>query len=166
MTIREKSHRLQKTVYQGEISVSFTLCIKDRFPLFNNASIVNIFENFLRSEVERFFCVIPVYCFMPDHQHLIISGINSGSNMLNVIKSYKQKTGYWLSQNQINADWQKGFFDHIIRKDEGLINVARYILNNPVRNGLVENWQDYPYQGAIGCELSDLLESMVKNSAG
>jgi putative transposase len=161
MPIREKPHRLQPMTYKGEISLSFTLCIQDRFPLFKKASIVNIFENILRSEVERFFCNIPVYCYMPDHQHLIVSGIDSEADTLSLIRRYKQKTGYWLSQQHINYGWQKGFFDHIIRKVEGLIDAAKYILDNPVRKGIVEHWQDYPFKGAVGCQLEDILESMI-----
>jgi putative transposase len=161
MTIREKRHRLEKDDYRGEISVSFTLCIKDRFQLFQNASIVNIFENILRFEAERAFCIIPVYCYMPDHQHLIVSGRNSGSDTFKFIKAYKQKTGYWLSNNQINAGWQKDFFDHIIRKEQSLVNVARYILDNPVRKGLVANWQDYPFKGSIGYDLDEILQSLT-----
>jgi REP element-mobilizing transposase RayT len=98
---------------------------------------------------------------MPDHQHLIVSGTDPESDTFRFIKAYKQKTGYWLAKNKINSCWQKDFFDHIIRKDEGLVNVARYILDNPVRKDLVANWQDYPFKGAIGCELRDLLEIMA-----
>jgi len=152
---------VQKNVYQGEISVSFTLCINDRVQLFNNSSIVHIFENILKSEVERSSCIVPVYCYMPDHQRLIVSGISSEADTIGLIKKYKQKTGYWLIHNQFNARWQKDFFDHIIRKDEGLINVARYIVDNPVRKGLVENWQEFPFKGVIGCELSDIIEGMA-----
>ncbi len=103
----------------------------------------------------------PCILLHADHQHLIVSGTNSEADTLKLIKAYKQKTGYWLAKNRIIACWQKDFFDHIIRKEEGLINIAKYILNNPVRAGLVEYWQDYPFNGAIGCELSDLLESMA-----
>lgn len=98
---------------------------------------------------------------MPDHQHLIVTGTNSNSGILYFIKQDKQKTGHWLSQNQSSARWQKDFFDHIIRKDEGLVNIARYILDNPVRKGLVANWRDYPYKGSIGCELDSILQAMV-----
>ncbi len=98
---------------------------------------------------------------MPDHQHLIVTGTNPEADILKFIKAYKQKTGYWLVKSQINSAWQKGFFDHIIRKEEGLLNVAKYILDNPVRKSLIENWQDYPFKGAIGCQLEDLIESMI-----
>ena len=29
--------------------------------------------------------------------------------------------------------WQKGFYDHVIRNDEDLTNVRRYIRNNPLK---------------------------------
>jgi len=161
MCIREKQHRLQESNYRGEISVSFTLCIKDRFPLFKNASIVNIFENILRSEAARFLCIIPVYCYMPDHQHLIVSGINSKADTLNLIRRYQQGTGYWLARQDVDTGWQKDFFDHIIRKEESLVDIAKYILNNPVRKGLVSDWQDYPFKGSIGCELDYILQAMA-----
>jgi len=32
-----------------------------------------------------------------------------------------------------------------LRKDEDLLKVAEYIVYNPVRKGLVEDWRDYPF---------------------
>ncbi|MGO9620210.1 MAG: REP-associated tyrosine transposase [Desulfobaccales bacterium] len=161
MIIREKQHRLRERNYQGEVSVSFTLCITDRVQLFKSIYAVTVFINILKSQVEESSCIIPVYYFMPDHQHLIVTGTDSNSGVLDFIKAYKQKTGYWLSQNLSSASWQKDFFDHIIRKDEGLVNIARYILDNPVRKGLVANWQKYPFKGAMSCELDYILQAMV-----
>ena len=45
--------------------------------------------------------------------------------------------------------WQKGFHDHAIRKDEDIKAVARYIIANPLRAGLVENIGDYPFWDAV-----------------
>ena len=42
--------------------------------------------------------------------------------------------------------WQRGFYDRsLARTDETLTDVARYILDNPVREGLVQRAQDWPY---------------------
>jgi REP element-mobilizing transposase RayT len=60
MSIREKQPRLQEKNYQGEISVYFTLCIKDRLQLFKSASAVNVFINVLKSQAEKSSCIIPV----------------------------------------------------------------------------------------------------------
>jgi len=45
--------------------------------------------------------------------------------------------------------WQRYFYDHVLRNEEDLKNVALYVLENPVRKGMVENWQDYPYCGIV-----------------
>jgi putative transposase len=135
MSIREKAHRLQRDCYQGQVAVALTLCIKDRKPLFVDSSLVNIFTGLLRNTAEKFYCLIPAYCFMPDHVHIIAMGTQGESNLLKFINSYKQKTGFWLSKNKPAVSWQKDFYDHIIRKAEGLPETIRYILDNPVRQG-------------------------------
>jgi putative transposase len=160
MLVKEKKHRLLKTAYQGEVSVAFTLCVQDRQNIFLNSSIIAQFADILKSLVDRSPCIIPVYCFMPDHQHLIVTGTSLQADVLNFIKMYKQKTGYWLSRN-LSAKWQKDFYDHVIRKEENLISIARYILDNPVRKGLVAHWDDYPFKGSVGCDLENILQSMT-----
>ncbi len=40
--------------------------------------------------------------------------------------------------------WQHESFDHLVRDEREFYNVIRYILNNPVKAGLVKNWFDYP----------------------
>jgi REP element-mobilizing transposase RayT len=161
MSIREKPHRLPPDSYQGRLCVSFTLCVKDRLPLFQEPIIVNIFTEILRKAAEKSHCFVPVYCFMPDHLHIIVSSNRDDANILKFVNYFKQKTGFWMSQNKIGVSWQKDFFDHIMRKDESLPDVIRYILDNPVRKGLVEDWRDYPFKGAIGCDLDDVLDGLI-----
>jgi hypothetical protein len=45
--------------------------------------------------------------------------------------------------------WQDGFHDHGIRREEDLRKVARYIVGNPLRAGLVDNILNYPYWDAV-----------------
>ena len=40
--------------------------------------------------------------------------------------------------------WQHESYDHLVRNEEEFRNIIWYILNNPVKAGLVENWMDYP----------------------
>jgi REP element-mobilizing transposase RayT len=74
---------------------------------------------------------------MPDHLHIVVAGTQDDVNLVKFINDYKQKTGFWLSQNQPGVSWQKDFYDHILRKDESLPAVIQYILDNPRRKGLV-----------------------------
>ncbi len=53
--------------------------------------------------------------------------------------------------------WQKDFYDHVIREDDDLAVHVRYVLDNPCRKGLVNDWEEYPFKGSIGCELEDVL---------
>ena len=45
--------------------------------------------------------------------------------------------------------WQPGFFDHLLRHDESYSEKWLYVRENPIRNGLVEKWEDWPYRGEI-----------------
>jgi len=45
--------------------------------------------------------------------------------------------------------WQPGFFDHILRNDESYSQKWQYVYENPVRTGLVESPDQWPYQGEI-----------------
>ena len=64
------------------------------------------------------------------------------------MKSFKQRSGFWLSQKHPQVHWQKDYFDHILRDSEDVEQHIRYILNNPVRKERVESWKDYPFKGS------------------
>ncbi len=170
MVVRERRHRLPKESYRGDISVAFTLCMKNKvasdrhvtsgFRL-SEPQIVDIFTEILGSIVDKENCIVPVYCFMPDHQHLIITGTQGDSDIWKVMVSYKQKTGFWMSKNKPEIRWQKDFYDHVIRTKEDVATQVRYILDNPVRKGFVCSWEEYPFKGAIGCRLEDILSGIM-----
>lgn len=161
MIVREKKHRLHRELYIGQRQVSFTLCLGRRDPIFVRSEVVECFHDILVSSVEQQDCMSPVYCFMPDHQHLIISGSKDNSDIWKVVVSYKQKTGYWMSKNFPQHKWQKDFYDHIIREHESLSRQVKYILNNPVRKGIVSEWSEYRFKGSIGCKLEDVLNGII-----
>ncbi len=98
---------------------------------------------------------------MPDHLHLLIQGTSDESDVWKAVVSFKQRTGFWLATNRPAIRWQKDFYDHVIRTNEKLAVQARYLLDNPVRKGLARSWEDYPYKGAIGYALDDVLNGII-----
>lgn len=50
-----------------------------------------------------------------------------------------QKSSYLIK------NWQHESFDRVIRDAEELESTIRYVLNNPVKAGLVDEWQDWPF---------------------
>jgi putative transposase len=161
MAIIERRHRLPRDCYKGKITAAFTLCLKENVKIFGNHEIVTKFVQILSMIEEKNDCIVLVYCFMPDHQHVILNGKSDDSDLWKAIVSYKQNTGFWFSKNEPTCRWQKDFYDHIIRKDENLKTQIKYLLDNPVRKGLVAYWQDYPFKGSIGCELEDVVNGII-----
>lgn len=53
--------------------------------------------------------------------------------------------------------WQRSGFDHVIRADEDLRVIIEYLLNNPVRKGMVEKAEDYPYSRCFDVEIRKYL---------
>ena len=45
--------------------------------------------------------------------------------------------------------WQKDFFDRQLRSGESYHQKWLYIVENPVKPGLVARWEDWPYQGEL-----------------
>jgi len=87
------------------------------------------------------------YCLMPDHLHLLVTP-EGGANLSAVLGQYesfvtRSAWGYGI----VGTLWHRSFYDHILRKQEAAAEVVAYILNNPVRAGLVERWEDWPWCG-------------------
>ena len=82
---------------------------------------------------------------MPDHFHLLVIGKDDKSNLKKFLSLFKQKSGYWFKKNYNKNLWHISYYDHILRKEESIENVASYILENPVRKGLVSDFREYPF---------------------
>lgn len=146
--IREKKHRLWDEVYTGEQVVAFTGNVKNRDPLFENPLAFKKIEQLLLESLHKHRCDAYVYLFMPDHFHLILTGKDSEANIKRCIDSFKQRSGYWLYKNLPQIKWQKDYYDHVLRSNEDLVAQVKYILNNPVRGGLVDSWKQYQLRGS------------------
>jgi putative transposase len=68
---------------------------------------------------------------------------------MQLFKGYTSREINRLSGFPQTKLWQRGFHDHAIRKDEDIKRIARYIVANPLRAGLVEKIEDYPLWDAI-----------------
>jgi putative transposase len=155
--ISESKHRLPVDCYKGRVRATFMLCVKERRQLFITKTLVDRFLAILKNTEEKYECINWVYLFMPDHLHLIIEGKSDRSDLWKMIVSFKQKTGFWLSQNAPEIQWQKDFYDHIHRTEDDLKKQIRYILENPLRKKLVSDWQIYPFKGSLDFNLDEII---------
>lgn len=84
------------------------------------------------------------FCLMPDHLHWLMRLAPSG-DLSCVVGRFKGRSARAVPMLR----WQRGFHDHAVRHDEELPQVARYIVANPVRAGLVQRVGEYPYWDAV-----------------
>lgn len=150
-----RPQRLPVDRYRGERTVVYHLCVQDRFHLFADMRIVEAAIGYLEEATHSHGCVVPVYCFMPNHVHLMIKGLADDSCSLSAVSAFKHRTGMWFQRQHLNGRWQRDFYDHVLRMGDDWHHQARYIAMNPVRAGLIEEWSEYPGTGAIGCDLLD-----------
>ncbi len=83
------------------------------------------------------------FVVMPDHLHWLLE--LGEARLCDLVGAVKSVTAHRLGQ----PVWQDGFFDHALRRDEDLRVVARYIVANPIRAGLVRELGSYPHWDAI-----------------
>lgn len=136
-----------------------TICTADKQPYFADPKISKIvideLEHRRTNQEIKLFC----YCIMPDHLHLLISlnenyirkeGAFGERTLQDWVSAFKRYTSRISGQVcDIKPLWQQNFYDHVIRKDESLLEICSYILNNPVRKGMVSNWEEYPYSRMV-----------------
>ncbi len=109
----------------------------------------------IQQVASQFRFAIIAYCFMPDHLHLLLAG-DETSSLKDFMKIFKQRSGFYFKQERNAPLWQPSYYDHILRQEESLKEVARYIFENPVRKGLVDDYRAYPFLGSMVFDPSEL----------
>ncbi len=117
-------------------------------------------DQLLRTASDEHFAVI-TYCFMPDHLHLLVEGLEDDADLRRFAKMLKQWTTVAYRRSRRGRLWQEGYYEHVLRDDESTLDVARYVLANPVRGGLVREPKDYPFSGSGVYSIEEILECFV-----
>jgi REP element-mobilizing transposase RayT len=106
---------------------------------------------------------------MPEHAHLICSFLVASNGepyaMAEVMQAIKG-----FSAHQINRElgrkgpvWQDEGFDHVLRREEKLDSRIEYLKQNPVRRGLVDRPELYPWLWAEDMvDWSDATEPVAR----
>ena len=94
------------------------------------------------------------YCLMPDHLHLLLSISDRSGSLISVMRDFKSYTTRMAWSNGWSGRlWARSFYERAVRSESELIEICRYMLANPVKAGLVEAAEDYPY--------SDIVDSLL-----
>jgi putative transposase len=90
---------------------------------------------------------VGTYVLMPDHLHFLAWPGRVDFDLDKWICYWKSLTTKKLGKAEHR--WQRCSFHHTICSSESAEEKATYILQNPVRRGLVAKAEDWPYQGEI-----------------
>jgi 5-formyltetrahydrofolate cyclo-ligase len=118
-----------------------TFCAADREKILANNLLFNRACEFIEAGNTGTGFFVSALMIMPDHIHALVSvSPQSEQKIGNWVRAFKRTVG------KNNIQWQKGFFDHILRSNESRSEKWEYIRNNPVRAELVRSPEEWPYQ--------------------
>ena len=156
-----KRPRLHTFAYAGFHRYFLTFCTDARHKVFTNMAVVAcVREQIMSAARSRGFAIL-AYVFMPDHVHLLVEGKTEDADMKSFVNLAKQKSGYAYSQTRHRRLWQPSYYDRVLRDEEDTWDVIRYIVTNPVRAKLVEDFAQYPFLGSGIMERDELVKELA-----
>lgn len=145
-----QGHRLRRGRYSeaGRVYL-LTAVTAGRVPLFADISLGRLLVHEMRMAQDQQLLLSLCWVVMPDHLHWLIE--LGGVPLEQTMQQVKSRSAKLINRVRGSEGpvWQKGFHDHALRRDEDMLAVARYIVANPLRAGLVERLADYPLWDAI-----------------
>ena len=96
---------------------------------------------------------------MPDHVHLLVEAQTDASDLRRFVTRAKQFSGFYYAKAYSKRLWQRYGYERVLRNDEATLGVIRYIVENPVRAGLVRCAEEYPFSGSAVYTLREILDA-------
>ena len=117
--------------------------------LFQTERMANLFIDVLRSTIRTKRIVVHDFVVMPNHVHILMTvpGEMSLEKAMQLIKG-----GFSFRANKEldfrGEIWQRGFSDVRVNDEQSFLQHREYIENNPVKAGLANSADEYPYGSA------------------
>ena len=126
-----------------------TAVTHERQPIFKDWCIGRLLVSEFRRAEEEGYASSLAWVVMPDHFHWLVE-LHNG-DLPKLMQTTKSRCARLINQERgFSAPvWQKGYFDRALRHEDDLRAMARYIVANPLRAGLVEHIGEYPLWDAI-----------------
>lgn len=136
-------------MYRGGAVVHWSLSVFDRATGWLDEGFHARFRELMLHAAAREGVLCPAYCAMPDHIHLVWTGLRRDSDQRNGVAFLRTHLEPALAPHK----FQPQAYDHVLRDEEvaeeAFATVCAYVLANPERKGLVDRWQDWPSCGAV-----------------
>ncbi|HEY4294448.1 REP-associated tyrosine transposase [Luteibacter sp.] len=120
----------------------------NRAPLFRDYRAARLASRVIDSPKTWRHATCLAWVLMPDHWHGLIR-LEDGDLSKVVGKMKSLVTKAFRDDGRVSPLWQRAFHDRALRRDEDLLAMARYVVANPVRAGVVDRVGSYPYWNAV-----------------
>jgi len=94
---------------------------------------------------------LEAFCIMPNHGHLVFKPFESAdgkfhslSAIMHSLKRYTARQANLILEQE-GAFWQHENYDHFVRDDAELGRIINYVLYNPVKAGLTDDWPNWKW---------------------
>ena len=130
-------------------SYLITTVTAERRPLFLDFATARLLIQEMRRCTAEGLASSLAWVVMPDHLHWLVTLEHGG--LARLIKRLKAHSAQVINrQHDLHGRvWQPGYHDRAVRHEDNVRAMARYIVANPLRAGLVERVADYPHWDAI-----------------
>ena len=125
-------------------------CTRDRRAIFADLDCGReVVRSLKRLEKERIARSL-AFVVMPDHVHWLMQ-LGQRKSLSVCVASMKSFAARKINvkRSSQGSIWQKGYMDRAIRHEDQLVRIARYIVANPLRAGIVDNIGDYPLWDSV-----------------
>lgn len=121
-----------------------------RHPCFVDLSMARLLVKEMQRLEEEDVVVWLAWVIMPDHFHALLS-LTGRVSLGEVMNRLKGRSARAINARLGRAGpfWQRSFHDHALRAEEDRLAIARYVVANPLRAGLVERLGDYPHWDSV-----------------
>jgi putative DNA methylase len=82
----------------------------------------------------------------PEAGATVTSNVTLLASVLHSWKSYTAKEANRIL-GRSGEFWQREYYDYLVRDEEDFYRYLEYTLQNPVKAGLCERWEDWPWNG-------------------
>jgi len=121
-----------------------TICTHERKSVLASGSMREAIENaWQRAQDWR----VGRYVIMPDHVHLFCSRVNESTGLIQWARYWKRLVSVRFAELQ--PLWQRDLWDTQLRDAGHYDDKWKYVMDNPVRKGLVERKEDWSWKGEL-----------------
>ena len=129
------------------VIVFVTVCSHDREEVFANPEIHDLL---VQKWHEADSWIVGKYVILPDHIHLFAApNGESSSEIRRWVKFWKSQVSKGWPRSREHTVWQRDMWDRQLRSGDSYAQKWKYVRDNPVRHGLVEHADDWPFQGEL-----------------